>query len=206
MPTKTSKVSKSKKSTKSTKSTKATKATKATKVVEEPKVVEQKVEKVEAESNTEQVEIDPDQAWMESFTKLISLQKDSLSNHRLEMNLVKDLNKMITKRIKVLKKTKGKRKGGNQKKNPSGFNKPTHITKELAKFLKIEEEKLMPRTEVTKMLHKYIKENNLQNPKDGRQINCDKVLQTLLKVPKDVQLSYFNLQTYLSPHFKKTQN
>ena len=194
-----------KKETKVTKTSKATK--KSTKKVEEKKVQEPVVEKVEETSNKEQVEAEnPDQLWMETFTKLIESQRNTLSNFRAEMNMVKDLNKIITKRVKILKKTKGKRKGGNQKKNPSGFNKPTHITKELATFLKVNEADLMPRTEVTKMLHKYIKEHNLQNPKDGREINCDKKLQSLLKIPKDVQLSYFNLQTYLSPHFKKAQN
>lgn len=205
MPAKT-KTSKASKTTKSKVAKKTTKVTKKAEPVKQEEVVEKVVEKVEETSNETNVEENPDQAWMDTFTSLIESQKATLATFRSEMNMVKDLNKMITKRIKTLKKTKGKRKGGNQKKNPSGFNKPTHITKELATFLKVNDSELMPRTEVTKMLHKYIKENNLQNPKDGRQINCDKKLQTLLKVPKDVQLSYFNLQTYLSPHFKKAEN
>ena len=80
----------------------------------------------------------------------------------------------------------------------------------------------MPRTEVTRKINTYIKENSLQGilkpGKDGvkkidnRFINtklpsCDKryrpakKLHTLLN--PTVDLSYFNLQTFLSPHFIK---
>ena len=87
---------------------------------------------------------------------------------------------------------------------PSGFNKPTKISKELSDFLGFEENKKVPRTEATKMLHRYIKANELQKPEDGRVINADEKLKILLKVPDDVELTYFNIQTYLSPHFLKS--
>jgi len=129
--------------------------------------------------------------------------KEMLGNMRALNKLVKEDHKWFAKVYKHAEKNKKKRGGGNQKKNPSGFNKPTHISEELSTFLEVDADTLMPRTTATKKLHIYIKGNKLQNPKDGRKIMCDEALQSLLKVPKDVQLSYFNLQTYLSPHFKK---
>ena len=122
---------------------------------------------------------------------------------RTQHKALKDLDKAAHKLMKELKKSRRKRGGGNQKSNPSGFNKPTKISEELSTFLGVDADKLMPRTEATKMLHKYIKEHNLQKKSDGRIIVCDRKLQGLLNVPKDVELSYFNLQTYLSPHFLK---
>ena len=44
---------------------------------------------------------------------------------------------------------------------------------------------------------------DLQDKENGRKINPDKLLCDLLKVTPDVNLTYFNLQRYMSPHFAK---
>ena len=59
----------------------------------------------------------------------------------------------------------------------------------------------MARTEVTKHLTKYIKAHNLQDQSDKRKILPDKKLKTLLKLPKGEQVTYFNLQKWMKPHF-----
>jgi len=94
-----------------------------------------------------------------------------------------------------------KRKTGNRK--PSGFVKPTLISKELAKFLGKEEGTQMARTEVTKEINAYIRAHNLQDKSNGRKINADRKLSQLLRLKKDDELTYFNLQRYMSPHFAK---
>jgi len=90
-----------------------------------------------------------------------------------------------------------------RKRKKSGFNEPAHISTELSIFLHLPSDTLMPRTRATKMIHLYVKAHNLQNPRDGRIINCDATLQALLRVPENITLFYFNLQTYLSSHFIK---
>ena len=136
----------------------------------------------------------------------------------------KALHKRVSKRLKVLNKKPrgGKRKGGNQKTNPSGFNKPTKITDALAKFLSVEKGTCLPRTDVTRRINAYIKEHNLQgmtrtdkngiDKNDNRYINTTlpksdkryKAATTLKKLlAPTTDLSYFNLQTFLSPHFIK---
>lgn len=188
--------------TKKTTSRKSKKQVKEeTPVVSEP--VQEPVESTETVEEKTTEEVDDDQMWRESFSTMETNLKQMVTLARETEKVRKSAFSYLNKRVKTLKKRKNKRGGGNQKKNPSGFNKPAHISKELSSFLNVEDDCLMPRTEATKQIHAYIKEHNLQNPKDGRQINCDKTLQTLLKVPKDVTLSYFNLQTYLSPHFVK---
>jgi chromatin remodeling complex protein RSC6 len=99
------------------------------------------------------------------------------------------------------KNSKNKRKTGNRA--PSGFVKPTKISDELATFLEKPSGSEMARTEVTRDINKYIRANNLQDANNGRKINPDTKLATLLKLTKTDELTYFNLQRYMSPHFAK---
>ena len=61
----------------------------------------------------------------------------------------------------------------------------------------------MARTEVTREINKYIRAHNLQDKQNGRKINPDKHLAKLLNLKKGDELTYFNLQKYMSPHFAK---
>jgi len=97
--------------------------------------------------------------------------------------------------------SKRKRKAGNRA--PSGFVKPTKISDELASFLGKDKGSEMARTEVTRDINKYIRTHNLQDKENGRKINPDTKLAALLKLKKTDELTYFNLQRYMSPHFAK---
>jgi len=61
----------------------------------------------------------------------------------------------------------------------------------------------MARTDVTRHINAYIRGNNLQDKANGRKINPDTKLASLLKLSKTDELTYFNLQKYMSPHFAK---
>jgi len=113
------------------------------------------------------------------------------------------LEKKWTRELKTAQKqsSKRKRKAGNRA--PSGFVKPTRISDELAKFLEKPSGSEMARTEVTRDINKYIRTNNLQDKENGRKINPDTKLAALLKLKKTDELTYFNLQKYMSPHFAK---
>ena len=113
------------------------------------------------------------------------------------------LDKKWAREIKVAQKqnSKRKRKAGNRA--PSGFVKPTRISDELAKFLDKPSGTEMARTEVTRDVNKYIRTNNLQDKENGRKINPDSKLAALLKLKKTDELTYFNLQKYMSHHFAK---
>ncbi len=104
-------------------------------------------------------------------------------------------------RAAVKASQKRKRKTGNR--SPSGFVKPTLISPELAAFLQKPKGTEMARTEVTREINSYIREHSLQDPKNGRRILPDTKLRKLLKLKKDEELTYFNLQRYMSPHFAK---
>ena len=113
------------------------------------------------------------------------------------------LEKKWTRELKTAQKqsSKRKRKAGNRA--PSGFVKPTRISDELAKFLEKPSGSEMARTEVTRDINNYIRTHNLQDKENGRKINPDSKLATLLKLKKTDELTYFNLQRYMSPHFAK---
>ena len=113
------------------------------------------------------------------------------------------LEKQWTRELKSAQKqsSKRKRKAGNRA--PSGFVKPTRISDELASFLEKPAGTEMARTEVTREINVYIRNHNLQDKANGRKINPDTKLASLLKLKKTDELTYFNLQKYMSPHFAK---
>lgn len=106
--------------------------------------------------------------------------------------------------VKAASKAKGRRTKAKTGDRPaSGFVKPTLISNELASFLGVKAGTEMARTEVTKALHTYIQSHQLKNKENGRIIEADSALSKLLKLQKGEQLTYFNLQKYMTPHFAK---
>ena len=147
----------------------------------------------------------------ESSSALLSLYSDYSSKlqaaHATWNTLRSEFRVLERQTVRELKNAqkasqKKKRKTGNRA--PSGFVKPTLISNELAGFLGKPEGSEMARTEVTREINKYIRTNNLQDKENGRKINPDKKLTSLLKLKKGDELTYFNLQRYMSPHFAKS--
>lgn len=118
---------------------------------------------------------------------------------------LKEFSRKNAKEYKRLVKLQAKKKTSSGPRKPSGFTKPTPITPELAKFIGKPAGIEMARTDVTKEITAYVRAHSLQDKENGRKIIPDKKLSALLNVPKGTDLTYFNLQTYLSPHFVKAQ-
>lgn len=138
----------------------------------------------------------------EQFTGLLAQLTALRSQLTAVTTQVRSLSKRADRELKQAQKAgRRKRKSGNRA--PSGFVKPTKISNELAKFLNKPTGTEMARTEVTREINNYIRENKLQDPKNGRHILADKKLKTLLKLKASDELTYFNLQRFMSPHFAK---
>jgi len=120
-------------------------------------------------------------------------------------NEYRTLEKKFNRELKVAQKANSKRKRKSGNRAPSGFVKPTRISDELAKFLEKPTGSEMARTDVTREINKYIRAHNLQDKENGRKINPDTKLSTLLKLKKTDELTYFNLQKFMSPHFSKNE-
>jgi chromatin remodeling complex protein RSC6 len=129
---------------------------------------------------------------------------DSLTLFKMQINglqqKVKNVEKSVKKELKKIKKDKEKSKPKN-KRAPSGFAKPTKVTKELCDFLEKPEGFEIARTEVSKMLVKYIQTNNLLE--NNNKIVPDEKLKSLLGIQGDNldNLNYFNIQKYMNKHF-----
>jgi chromatin remodeling complex protein RSC6 len=78
---------------------------------------------------------------------------------------------------------------------------PKTISNELAKLIGKPVGSKMFRTEVETEIIWYILAKNLQNGQNTRIINADEKLRKLLKLRKNDELTFFNLQKYLRPHF-----
>ena len=184
---------------------------KAAKKVAEPKPVEVKVE-APVTPVTPVADAAPAAAVTESAEAVIAAKSAEFSSKLNQLGSLiaslksefKTMERQWSKDIKAAEKasSKKKRKSGNRA--PSGFVKPTKISDELAKFLDKPVGSEMARTDVTKQLNTYIRANSLQDKENGRKINPDSKLQTLLKLKKGDELTYFNLQRFMSPHFPKS--
>lgn len=140
---------------------------------------------------------------------------DSLTLFKMQINsiqkLVKTVENDVKKTLNNIKKEKKKEKP-KHKRVPSGFAKPTKVTKELCDFINKPEGFEIARTEVTKILTNYIKDNNLiatgQGTKNKSTIVPDQKLKTLLGISEveTTELNYFNMQKYMNKHFYSKNN
>jgi len=129
---------------------------------------------------------------------LFKMQISTLQQH------VKTVEKNVKKELKTVTKNSPKDKPKSTR-LPSGFAKPTKVTKELCDFMGKPEGTEIARTEVTKTLVNYIKNNNLLNQSEclKNKIIPDDKLKALLKIQENElnDLTYFNMQKYMNQHF-----
>ena len=189
-------VSKKKSSTKSTKSSKK-EATTAP--------VAPSTDATATATPTTPVEQDAVAVLNSQFTDVLSQLRTLRSQLTAVTSQVLTLSKRAERELKQANKASRKKRKNGANRTPSGFVKPTTISTELCKFLGKQEGTEMARTEVTREINSYIRKHKLQDPSNGRKINPDTKLKKLLKLKKDDELTYFNLQRYMSHHFTKSK-
>ena len=118
-------------------------------------------------------------------------------------NELKSLTKIVRKIKAKLDDPNGEKSAKRAKNN--GFNREQKISEELRSFLVLPEGQLVSRSTVTKSINEYVKANGLKHPDNGRVLVLDQKLRDLLKPPADVQVTFLNLQKYLSPHYTKVE-
>lgn len=141
----------------------------------------------------------------ESFIQLISCVKNIKEQLSLLNKMIKDVEKKCNKKIKSLEKEckKSKNRGNKQ---PSGFANPTNVSKQLCEFMQKPLDTKMARTDVTKYIIQYIKNNKLEDPKNAKIIKPDTALTSLFDIKNtDEVLTYFNMQRHMNKHFLKIQ-
>lgn len=128
------------------------------------------------------------------FTEVIAEVKDK--------TLVKKVKQLKSDLVKLFKLRNIVKKEND---NPnSGFRKPVDVSPEMRNFLNLSPSELTRRLDITKRLCDYIKENNLQDARDRRNILPDATLKQLLSVTEsDPPLTYYSIQQKLKPHIIK---
>jgi chromatin remodeling complex protein RSC6 len=203
---------------------KAKKKSSTKKVVKPEPVEEVVVEEVVEEEVVEEEVVSPDKkrsrrvvtkdSFLTDFNGVIKNMEDEIDNckNSTDKNKSKQVKYLRTllKTVKSLRndamKVVKQKRETTRTNNNSGFMKPVQISKEMADFTGWEYEQLKSRVDVTKEICKYIKEKDLQNPADRRQILPDENLKKLLKMDgkgKKENLTYYTLQRYIQPHFPK---
>ena len=114
---------------------------------------------------------------------------------------LRGIERQVERELRAARKATDKKRRKNVNRQPSGFVKPTLISSELAAFLGKANGSEMARTEVTREINTYIRDKSLQDKENGRRILPDAKLKKLLKLKDDDELTYFNLQRFMSPHF-----
>ena len=138
------------------------------------------------------------------FNKLVNQFQDIQTVMKTLSCNLKILQKEVLRERKESKKKESKiKKKSDKKKSPSGFAKPAPISADLADFLGLSSSDIIARTDVTSKVIAYVKEHNLQNPENKKQIIPDAKLKALLQ-PGDSEVNFFNLQTHLKKHFPQS--
>ena len=185
-----------------------------TEAIEDAEVVE------DADAKTEEGDVEGDVEGDAQFHEnrektdellkgLISTVQDRIASDKALLSSLRELNRQVTRERKevgklVKKLNKGqrkKRRGGN--KSPGGFTKPAPLSDQMCAFLEVAVGTELPRTEVTRRVNRYVKENDLQNPENKKQILADGKLMSLLYLKDSDELTYFNLQRFMKIHFLK---
>jgi upstream activation factor subunit UAF30 len=143
---------------------------------------------------------------MTDFAELLSLIDTEVARLRdsTDKNSGVKFLRTVARRVKTLHTASARvmkqKQPSARKNNNSGFLKPVPISAEMAKFTGLPADELHSRVQVTKYLCKYIKDHELQNPADKRQIVADAALSKILKYDAKTDekpLTYYRLQSLL---------
>jgi upstream activation factor subunit UAF30 len=135
------------------------------------------------------------------FAEIQTLLAGLISTVKEVVGKVKALEKDYEKKRKIVEKAEKRR--ANARTSPSGFAVPVPISADMAAFLKVAPGTLLSRTDVTRRITAYVKEHELYDPKNKRQIRPDGALAKILGTADKEEVSYFSLQKHLRNHFVK---
>lgn len=149
---------------------------------------------VEEPATTAPAELSPLARLEEKLNAVSSVLKEAFA----ELKAVRKENERMRR---IVDRTEAKR--AKARSNPNGFAKPAAITDDMCNFLGEPHGTLISRTDVTRKINAYIKQHNLNKPENKRFILPDAKLRKILGTKPDEEISYFQLQKYISRSFVK---
>lgn len=146
-------------------------------------------------------------AQVDSHEELETLANDMIKMAKRVLEVARQCKKDHAKQVKKAeqggKKRRAKSADGESTHSNSVFLQPSKISPALAAFCGVTAETMVSRTDATRKIAAYIKEKDLQNPENRREIRADATLTKLFALTDEDKLNYFNLQRYIKPHFIK---
>lgn len=152
------------------------------------------------------------------YDALITSRQTLITSLKQEIQELRKMQRDQESALRIALKATNKRKKAprddSNPRKPTGFAAPMVVSDELYTFLEqygVKRNEPIARTKVTRFVHKYIKEHNLQNQTIPMEICPDETLQSLLGEPQQISesgnkvVTYLHLQTYLTPHFSQKQ-
>ena len=138
-------------------------------------------------------------------THVTSVEMADLAQLTADIADIKSSIKSLAKLLRKLKTSQDDPDGEKAKTRASnnGFNRPLEVSPKLRSFLALGEGEMISRSEVTRRINAYVTSNNLKHPDNGRVIILDEKLTDLLEPPAGLQITFLNIQKYLSPHYVK---
>lgn len=189
-------------------------------VVEEPVVEESNVESDEndfIEDNAEEIVSDKKQKKQKrvinkdkiksDWENLLTVYAEELSHLKKKpehkQSLLKTLKELKSDCFRLMKIRNKAPSSGNSK---SGFNMPVNVTSEMKKFISTNQDTdaEITRSHITRTLCAYVKNKDLQNPKDRREILPDTTLKSLFSMEEqNDKLTYYSMQRKIQQHIVK---
>jgi chromatin remodeling complex protein RSC6 len=145
------------------------------------------------------------QNWDDLFVTYENELKQCKKQPHQKQNLLKSLQQLRMDTYRLLR-IRNRSTDGKGRSSNSGFNKPVKVTPDLARFINVEPNEEVTRVLITQKLCSYVKEKELQNPEDRREILPDEELKKLFDVNdanKDQKLTYYSMQRRIQPHIIK---
>jgi len=174
-------------------------------VVSTESVSVEDTEVVVHEPETIMIEKEDENTWDKTIIELKNEQQIIKEASKRQDKLLIELERIRNKEVKLHKKRTKGNKGNGKHKDPSGFNKKTEVPQSIRDLFNIDPSILMARTEVTKQLYEYIRNNNLQDPQDKRIIHPDKKLKNLFTLEDHEDLSFSSFQTHMKKLYPKKE-
>lgn len=155
-------------------------------------------------------ETETDKINVRDSKKIFTEVEDIISKKNILDKTLKGLLKELERAIRLEQKEFSKKKKNvsvGEKRDPSGFNAKQPVPIEFCKEpWGCEEGQEVARTKLTKMVYDYVRENNLQNPKDRRIIFPDDHIKNLFHLKDGDELHFNNFQTYMKRLYNRNFN
>lgn len=185
-----------------------------TPVVDEPATAEVEESSSVEESSTEDsstedssTEKSAELVFTESLTAVLNQVNDLTIQCKALACQVRALSRQNSKQVKELNRKRRTKKAKKSGGVPSGLAKPQNVTDGLCTFLGEVSGTQLSYTDVTKRVIAYVKEHELENPENKKEIQPDAGLSAILSAdrPEGEELTYFNIQRYIKHNFVKDE-